>query len=182
MRSAWLTRCWRSAVDLARATVARIRLNFMWAVVYNVVGIPVAAGALTPLHVTMQVRGGAPANVPLLFSWRARRRAVAVAFAVIVTRLLSTFRLCRFLPARFFRLAPTQLRRCCSSRTFAVPGAHAAAPLLLLSLAGSAGAVWLFRCLPMCLLYLARSMKRCCFSPDAHFTPLAHTSALALRS
>ena len=33
---------------LGRATLAKIRQNLAWALVYNVVGIPLAAGALLP--------------------------------------------------------------------------------------------------------------------------------------
>jgi len=36
------------ALDLARATLRTIRRNLLWASVYNVVGIPIAAGALSP--------------------------------------------------------------------------------------------------------------------------------------
>ena len=36
------------ALDLARVTFARIRLNFCWAMGYNILGIPIAAGALYP--------------------------------------------------------------------------------------------------------------------------------------
>ena len=38
-----------TALHLARAVVARIRLNFAWALGYNVLGIPLAAGVLFPL-------------------------------------------------------------------------------------------------------------------------------------
>ncbi len=38
-----------TAVELARATMRTIRQNLFWALVYNVVGIPVAAGALYPV-------------------------------------------------------------------------------------------------------------------------------------
>lgn len=37
------------AIDLARVTFNRIRLNFVWAFIYNVIGIPLAAGAAYPL-------------------------------------------------------------------------------------------------------------------------------------
>lgn len=43
-----------AAIDLSQRTVNRIRLNFLWAVVYNIVGIPIAAGALVPLGITLQ--------------------------------------------------------------------------------------------------------------------------------
>jgi len=35
-------------VDLGRATLSKIRQNLGWALVYNVFGIPLAAGALLP--------------------------------------------------------------------------------------------------------------------------------------
>ncbi|KAF5181557.1 Copper-transporting atpase hma5 [Thalictrum thalictroides] len=37
-----------TAIDLSRKTFFRIRLNYVWAVGYNVIGIPIAAGALFP--------------------------------------------------------------------------------------------------------------------------------------
>jgi Cu+-exporting ATPase len=36
------------AIDLSRTTFSRIRLNYIWALGYNVLGIPIAAGVLFP--------------------------------------------------------------------------------------------------------------------------------------
>nr|KYP67277.1 Putative copper-transporting ATPase 3 [Cajanus cajan] len=37
-----------TAIDLSRKTFSRIRLNYFWALGYNILGIPIAAGALFP--------------------------------------------------------------------------------------------------------------------------------------
>ncbi|KAL2547701.1 putative copper-transporting ATPase HMA5 [Forsythia ovata] len=37
-----------TAIDLSRTTFFRIRLNYVWALGYNILGIPIAAGALFP--------------------------------------------------------------------------------------------------------------------------------------
>ena len=42
------------AYRLARATVRCIRQNLFWAFVYNLIGIPVAAGVLAPLGLTLK--------------------------------------------------------------------------------------------------------------------------------
>jgi Cu+-exporting ATPase len=40
-----------TAIDLSRKTYARIKLNYAWAMLYNVSSIPLAAGALSPFGV-----------------------------------------------------------------------------------------------------------------------------------
>ncbi|XP_078176590.1 copper-transporting ATPase HMA5-like isoform X2 [Carex rostrata] len=37
-----------TAIDLSRKTLFRIRMNYVWALGYNIIGIPIAAGALFP--------------------------------------------------------------------------------------------------------------------------------------
>ncbi|CAI0412409.1 unnamed protein product [Linum tenue] len=37
-----------TAIDLSRKTIARIRMNYVWALGYNVLGMPIAAGILYP--------------------------------------------------------------------------------------------------------------------------------------
>lgn len=37
-----------TAIDLSRYTFSRIRLNYIWALAYNLIAIPIAAGALFP--------------------------------------------------------------------------------------------------------------------------------------
>ncbi len=41
-------------MSLSHRTVRRIRYNFVWAVIYNTFGIPLAAGAFVPLGIALQ--------------------------------------------------------------------------------------------------------------------------------
>lgn len=36
-------------IDLSRVVFRRVKINFLWALIYNVVGLPVAAGVLYPV-------------------------------------------------------------------------------------------------------------------------------------
>ena len=42
------------AMDLSRRTVRRIKINFIFALVYNIIGIPIAAGILQPIGIVLQ--------------------------------------------------------------------------------------------------------------------------------
>jgi len=42
------------AIDLSKVTVCRIRLNFVWALMYNLLGIPIAAGFLKPWGISLR--------------------------------------------------------------------------------------------------------------------------------
>ncbi|MBQ3283171.1 MAG: HAD-IC family P-type ATPase, partial [Atopobiaceae bacterium] len=50
-----------AAVELSRATMHNIRQNLFWALFYNAICIPVAAGVLTPLGITLNPMIGAAA-------------------------------------------------------------------------------------------------------------------------
>eukprot|EP01094_Clydonella_sp_ATCC50884_P026078 TRINITY_DN703_c0_g1_i1.p1 TRINITY_DN703_c0_g1~~TRINITY_DN703_c0_g1_i1.p1 ORF type:complete len:904 (+),score=198.75 TRINITY_DN703_c0_g1_i1:89-2800(+) len=43
-----------TAIDLSKRTFNRIRLNFLWASMYNIIGIPIAAGVLWPFGISIQ--------------------------------------------------------------------------------------------------------------------------------
>jgi len=42
-----------TAIDLSRKTFNRIRINYLWATLYNVLGIPLAAGVLVPAGIAI---------------------------------------------------------------------------------------------------------------------------------
>ncbi|OQV16309.1 Copper-transporting ATPase 1 [Hypsibius exemplaris] len=50
-----------AALLLSKKTVRRIRINFMFAIIYNLIGIPIAAGALRPLGLAIDPWMGAAA-------------------------------------------------------------------------------------------------------------------------
>ena len=43
-----------AAIELSRRTVWKIRMNFLWATLYNFLGIPLAAGFLVPFCIVLQ--------------------------------------------------------------------------------------------------------------------------------
>ncbi|XP_061540948.1 LOW QUALITY PROTEIN: copper-transporting ATPase 1 [Phycodurus eques] len=43
-----------SSIDLSKKTVKRIRINFVFALIYNLVGIPIAAGVFLPVGLVLQ--------------------------------------------------------------------------------------------------------------------------------
>ena len=42
-----------TAIDLSRATVRRIRMNMCWSLLYNIIAVPIAAGALITVGVKL---------------------------------------------------------------------------------------------------------------------------------
>ncbi|KAF7242055.1 Copper-transporting ATPase 1 [Varanus komodoensis] len=43
-----------ASIDLSRKTVKRIRINFVFALIYNLIGVPVAAGVFLPIGLVLQ--------------------------------------------------------------------------------------------------------------------------------
>ena len=78
-----------TAMELSRATMRNIKQNLFWALFYNAICIPVAAGALTPWGVTLNPMIGAAAmgfwsvfvvsNALRLRTWRPSERAASEA-------------------------------------------------------------------------------------------------------
>ncbi len=76
------------AIELSRATYAKMRQNLVWATGYNLVAIPVAAGVLVPLGIDLPMAVGAvamsastiivAANAQLLRRLRLRRPSISV--------------------------------------------------------------------------------------------------------
>jgi Cu+-exporting ATPase len=82
----------RDALRLGRRTLQVIRQNLFWAFAYNVVLIPVAAGALVPL-----LRSGGP--VGPLFGWQGSLHPMLASLAMAlssVSVVTSSLRLRRF--------------------------------------------------------------------------------------